>query len=104
MARSPTRTVSRIASAVGVARSVPNGHTLLTTGPRLTYAAELYKKLPFDAKRDLNAVLQDPPVKRSFEATGVLPVSSSVDEFTKYVATETAKRVRVIRSAGIRAD
>ena len=39
-----------------VAKSEPNGYTLLTTGPGITYVEALYKKLPFVVKRDITPV------------------------------------------------
>jgi tripartite-type tricarboxylate transporter receptor subunit TctC len=39
-----------------VAKSDADGYTLLAVGPGITYAAQLYKKLPFDVKRDLAPV------------------------------------------------
>jgi tripartite-type tricarboxylate transporter receptor subunit TctC len=54
--------------------------------------------------RDVNAVLQTPQVKRSFDAAGAVPMSGDVNEFSRYIAAETAKWAKVIRSAGIRTD
>ncbi|MGZ8268337.1 MAG: Bug family tripartite tricarboxylate transporter substrate binding protein, partial [Burkholderiales bacterium] len=39
-----------------VAKSDPDGYTLLAVGPGITYVAELHKKLPFDVKRDIAPV------------------------------------------------
>jgi len=44
-----------IASAA-VASAAPDGHTLLTIGPHLAIAVPMYKKLPFDTRRDLAPV------------------------------------------------
>ncbi len=39
-----------------VARSAPDGHTLLMATPALPVAPALYQKVPFDIDRDINAV------------------------------------------------
>ncbi len=38
------------------AKSVPDGHTLLLQSVGISYAPALYKKLPFDVRRDITAV------------------------------------------------
>lgn len=39
-----------------VAKALPDGHTLLLQSVGIAYAPALYKKLPFDVKRDITAV------------------------------------------------
>jgi tripartite-type tricarboxylate transporter receptor subunit TctC len=39
-----------------VAKALPDGHTLLLQSVGISYAPALYKKLPFDVKRDITAV------------------------------------------------
>ena len=54
--------------------------------------------------RDVNAVLGDAQVKRTFDGVGAVPHGGSVEDFTRYIAAETAKWTKTIRAAGIRAE
>jgi tripartite-type tricarboxylate transporter receptor subunit TctC len=78
-----------IASAF-VASAPADGHTLLTVGPHLAIAVPMYKKLPFDTRRDLA------PVAMVGEVPMVLLVSprlkvNSVGELVQLLRSEPGK-------------
>src|SRR5262245_20060705 len=59
-----------------VAKSAPDGYTLLAANPGLTIQPSLYKSLPFDVARDFTAITQ------LIRATQVLVVHPSVNAST----------------------
>jgi tripartite-type tricarboxylate transporter receptor subunit TctC len=62
--------------------------------------AEIIRKL----NADVVAVLQTEDVRRRLTESGVLPVSSSPDAFSTYVAAELARWGKLIRANGIKAE
>jgi tripartite-type tricarboxylate transporter receptor subunit TctC len=54
--------------------------------------------------RGVTAVLADPAIRARLIALGADPLVMSVADSTKFVADETAKWSKVIRSAGIKAE
>jgi tripartite-type tricarboxylate transporter receptor subunit TctC len=63
-----------------VTKSPPDGYTLLFTGPNSTIGASLYKKLPFDFRRDTVAVAFIMRLPNLMVVSPSLPVTS-VKEF-----------------------
>jgi tripartite-type tricarboxylate transporter receptor subunit TctC len=62
--------------------------------------AEVIDKL----NKEINAVASDPVMKARLAGLGVDPMSKTSVEFAKFIADETEKWGKVIRSAGINAD
>jgi tripartite-type tricarboxylate transporter receptor subunit TctC len=54
--------------------------------------------------KEINAVASDPVMKARLAGLGVDPMSKTSVEFAKFIADETEKWGKVIRSAGINAD
>jgi tripartite-type tricarboxylate transporter receptor subunit TctC len=54
--------------------------------------------------RELSAIVAAPETKRRFEAEGADPLQMGSDEFSRFIATETAKWARVVKESGIRAE
>jgi tripartite-type tricarboxylate transporter receptor subunit TctC len=53
---------------------------------------------------EVNAALQDPEVRRSFESQGIQVLGSSPEQFAAHIAAETRKWATVIAKARIKAD
>jgi tripartite-type tricarboxylate transporter receptor subunit TctC len=64
-------------------RSPPDGYTLLFAGPNSTIGASLYKKLPFDFRRDSAPIAFVMRFPNIMVVTPSLPVQS-VEEFIEY--------------------
>ena len=54
--------------------------------------------------REINAVLGDPKVKARLADLGIMPMPTTPTEFGAFIAAETQKWAKVIRSASIKAD
>ena len=54
--------------------------------------------------REINAALADPKVKARLGDLGVMPMPATPTEFGPFIATETQKWAKVIRSANIKTD
>jgi len=62
--------------------------------------AEIIGKL----NREINAALADPQIKSRIEGLGSSVAPASPAEFGKFIADETEKWAKVIKSAGIKAE
>ena len=51
--------------------------------------------------KEINAVVADPKMQASLVGIGVTPMSTTPDEFGKFIADETAKWAKVVKFAGI---
>jgi tripartite-type tricarboxylate transporter receptor subunit TctC len=73
-----------------VARAVPDGHTLLSTGPATTINAALYKNLSFDFLRDIAPVAGTMRVPNVMVVGPSLP-AGTVPEFIAYAKANPGK-------------
>jgi tripartite-type tricarboxylate transporter receptor subunit TctC len=73
-----------------VARAVPDGHTLLSTGPATTINAALYKNLSFDFLRDIAPVAGTMRVPNVMVVGPSLP-ARTVPEFIAYAKANPGK-------------
>ena len=83
-----------------VAESVPNFEATTWQGigaPKKT-PADIVAKL----NAEINAGLADPKIKERLAGLGSVPTPMSPDQFAKFIAAETDKWGKVIRSAGIK--
>ncbi len=76
-----------IIGADAVAKSAPDGYTLLLTTHGLAIAPSLYKKLPFDAKKDLSPISQ---IMSSYLVLAVSP-SIGVNNFSDFLNVARVK-------------
>ncbi len=76
-----------IIGADAVAKSAPDGYTLLLTTHGLAIAPSLYKKLPFDAKKDLSPISQ---IMSSYLVLAVSP-SMGVNNFSDFLNVARVK-------------
>jgi tripartite-type tricarboxylate transporter receptor subunit TctC len=54
--------------------------------------------------KELSAITASPETKKRFEAEGADPLKMGPDEFSRFIAAETAKWARVVKEGGIRAE
>jgi tripartite-type tricarboxylate transporter receptor subunit TctC len=73
-----------------VAKSQPDGHTLLFATANVTINAALYKKIPYDTERDLVPVAQMITVPNVIVVRGDLPVTT-LQEFIALAKKEPGK-------------
>jgi tripartite-type tricarboxylate transporter receptor subunit TctC len=53
---------------------------------------------------ELSVILKSPETQKRFSSEGAESLQMSPDQFTKYIASETAKWARVVKEAGIKAE
>ncbi len=101
-----------------VAKSAPDGHTLLMGGVPHAISASLYAKLGYDMVKDLSAVAEvasfpsvivlhpSLPAKsvRELITLGAEPSAKSPDQFAQYVREEIVKWAKVVRESGAKLD
>ncbi len=104
-----------------VARSQPDGYTLLLANPSLAISPTLYQKLNYRPIEDFAYVgrygsvpnvlvvrpsvpattAQDPKLREILEARGFVVVQGTPGDFTNFIKSETAKFAPVIKRAGV---
>ncbi len=62
--------------------------------------ADIIEKL----NKEINAVTADPNIKPRLVGLGIEPMAMTPAEFGKFIAAETDKWAKVIKSAGIKAE
>jgi tripartite-type tricarboxylate transporter receptor subunit TctC len=73
-----------------VAKAAPDGYTLLaTTGEPLTNHSALYKRLPYDARRDLRLVAVVGSAPMVFAVSAAVP-ARELKDFTTFVTTHAS--------------
>ena len=107
-----------------VARSQPDGYTVMELATVNAINASLYENLNYDLTRDIvlvagfgqgpavieilnkevNDVLVDPRLKARFADLGITPMTMTPAECQRFIIAETQKWAKVIKFAGIKPE
>ncbi len=54
--------------------------------------------------RAVAEILSDPEVMKDFTARGMQPAPQTLDQFSRFIATETARMTRIVRASGVKVE
>ncbi|MDB5927214.1 MAG: LacI family transcriptional regulator [Betaproteobacteria bacterium] len=90
---------SGIIGVDAVAKSAPDGYTLILTQTSLAINPGMFPKMPYDALRDLAPITEMVTTGSLLVVRGTTP-----EEFSGRISSETQKWAKVVKTAGIKPE
>jgi tripartite-type tricarboxylate transporter receptor subunit TctC len=90
---------SGIIGVDAVAKSAPDGYTLILTQTSLAINPAMFPKMPYDALRDLAPITEMVTTGSLLVVRGTTP-----EEFSGRISSETQKWAKVVKTAGIKPE